>query len=139
MLPATAPTTADAPPVARVAPATQPAGGLDRRSADRLRRGMRPIEARLDLHGMTQEAAHRALSRFILAGVADRLRTVLVITGKGARVDPSDGSGRGVLRRAVPLWLEEPALAAHILATAPARPQHGGDGALYVLLRRNRA
>ncbi|HZT51901.1 MAG TPA: Smr/MutS family protein [Stellaceae bacterium] len=125
-----------AAPEARVLPAlppprAAPTPGLDKRSAQRLRRGEMPIEARLDLHGMTQDEAHRALERFIPAQREAGRRAVLIITGKGT-------GGDGVLRRSVPRWLAEARCRPHVLATAPARPQHGGDGALYVLLRRTR-
>ncbi|HTV89434.1 MAG TPA: Smr/MutS family protein [Stellaceae bacterium] len=103
--------------------------GIDRRTAERVRRGRYPLEARLDLHGMTQDEAHRALVGFVAGARAEGRRCVLVITGHG-RV-----SG-GVLKAATPRWLAEPGLRAHILTIAPARPQHGGNGALYVLLRK---
>jgi len=109
------------------APATAPKPGLDRRSAQRLRRGQMPIEARLDLHGMTQTEAHDALARFIARSHAAGLRAVLVITGKS-----------GVLHGAVPRWLDEGENRPHILARERAQPQHGGGGALYLLLRRRR-
>jgi len=106
--------------------------GIDRASAQRLKRGRYPVEARLDLHGMTQEEAHRALLGFVAASHAAGRRCVLVVTGHGRM------SG-GILRHAVPRWLDEPALRRHLLALAPARPQEGGSGALYLLLRRERA
>ncbi len=81
---------------------------------------------------MTQAEAHAALRCFVLRAQEQGRRAVLIITGKGT------AEGGGVLRRAVPLWLEEPALARRILATAQAQPQHGGAGALYLLLRRTR-
>ncbi len=123
-----------AAPRAKAATArAEPVGaGLDRRSAERLRRGELAIAARLDLHGMTQDEAHRALVRFIEASHGSGRRTVLVITGKGAR------GGEDVLKRAVPRWLGEPGCRARVLAVAPAQPRHGGEGALYVLLRRKR-
>jgi len=131
-----APASASSHPVAappRVkAKAEMPRGGLDRRSAERLRRGEMEIAARLDLHGMTQEEAHRALIRFLEGSYEAGRRAVLVITGKG-RPD-----AEGVLRRAVPRWLAEPRCRAVVLASSPARPRHGGEGALYVLLRRKR-
>jgi DNA-nicking Smr family endonuclease len=107
------------------------APGLDRRSAERLRRGALPIEARLDLHGMTQDEAHGALADFLARSEAAGRRCVLVITGKGARVG-------GVLRAAVPRWLNEGPNRRHLLAFAPAQPKDGGGGALYLLLRRRR-
>ncbi|HUH83193.1 MAG TPA: Smr/MutS family protein [Stellaceae bacterium] len=108
-----------------------PGTGIDRRSAQRLRRGDRPIEARLDLHGMTQEEAHRALAGFVARAWSGERRTLLVITGKG-------GARGGVLRAAVPRWLGEAPNAGRVLAIAPAQPKDGGAGAFYVLLRRRR-
>ncbi|MDJ0950025.1 MAG: Smr/MutS family protein [Alphaproteobacteria bacterium] len=105
----------------------------------RLRRGQLPIDARLDLHGMTQAEAHRALADFIAISHDAGRRCVLVITGKGGRAeDVSTTQRTGVLRQAVPQWLSGPPNAALVLATAPARPKDGGAGALYVLLRRRR-
>ena len=106
---------------------------LDRRTADRLKRGQLPIEARLDLHGLTQVEAQRALDAFLSAGVAAGRRCVLVITGKGGV-----GGEAGVLRRAVPQWLNQPGAREKVLAFAYALPKHGGNGALYLLLKRQR-
>ena len=118
------------------------APGLDKSSAEKLKRGRYTIERRLDLHGLTQEAAHRALEGFIARAAADDVRCVLVITGKGFR-RPSDGDAGGaqeigVLRQAVPRWLNEAPNRARILAFGTAQPRDGGLGALYVLLRRRR-
>jgi DNA-nicking Smr family endonuclease len=107
------------------------AAGVDRRTLDRLRRGQMEIEADLDLHGHTQESAHRALAAFIRGHAGAGRRCVIVVTGKGR-------DGGGVLRAEVPRWLNEPDLRQHILAFSHARPADGGDGALYVLLRRKR-
>ncbi len=127
-----------AAPVAVVsAPHTPPdlshgrAAGIDRRSAERLRRGHLPIEGRLDLHGMTQEKAAVRLADFIERAESQGKRCLLVITGKGLV------SG-GVLRDSVPRWLNQPPNRSHVLAFDYARPQHGGSGALYVLLKRRR-
>jgi len=103
--------------------------GIDRRTAERLRRGRYPVEARLDLHGMTQDEAHRTLGGFIAGAREQGRRCVLIITGHGR-------TSGGILKAATPRWLAEPASRAHVLTIAPARPQHGGAGALYVLLRR---
>jgi len=116
--------------------------GLDRSSAERLKRGRYQIEARIDLHGMTQDKAHRALADFIARAAHDGLRCVLVITGKGLRKLSGDEVGRinsddlGILRNAVPRWLNEAPTRARILAFGAAQPRDGGGGALYVLLRR---
>jgi DNA-nicking Smr family endonuclease len=117
------PSEPELPPLDRLA-------GIDRATAERLRRGRRPVEASLDLHGMTQAEAHRALAAFIAGSRTAGRRCVLVITGHGRL-------GGGVLKAAVPRWLDEPDLRRAVLAIAPARPQHGGHGALYVLLRRS--
>jgi DNA-nicking Smr family endonuclease len=106
-------------------------GGIDRATAERFKRGLRPIEARLDLHGMTQAEAHRALGEFVRAASAAGRRSLLVITGRGT-------DQRGTLKNAVPRWLDEGELRRRILAVAAAKPRHGGAGALYVLLRRRR-
>jgi DNA-nicking Smr family endonuclease len=124
------------PPPASAAPSprrprSSPTGaGLDRRSAQRLKRGQMALEARLDLHGLTQAEAHGALRRFVARAQNDGLRAVLIITGKGG--------GEGVLRRAVPQWLAEAECRPYIIGTARAQPKDGGEGALYVLLRRRR-
>jgi DNA-nicking Smr family endonuclease len=107
--------------------------GIDRANAERLKRGLHPIEARLDLHGMTQAEAHRELIGFVVASHEVGRRCVLVITGRGLGLD-----GPGVLKSAVPRWLEEAGLRRRILAVAAAQPRHGGAGALYLLLRRRR-
>jgi DNA-nicking Smr family endonuclease len=108
--------------------------GVDRATAERLKRGLHPIEARLDLHGKTQAEAHHALAAFVHSSSEAGRRCVLIITGRG--LGPA---GPGVLKSAVPRWLEEVGLRRKILAIAPAQPQHGGAGALYLLLRRRRA
>ena len=92
------------------------------------------IEARLDLHGMTQSQAHDRVFRFLEAARNNGLRTVLVITGKGLRRDGQIG----VLRSAVPRWLNEPPLRDWIMAFDHAAPRDGGEGALYILLRRRK-
>ncbi len=108
--------------------------GVDRRTGARFKRGQMPIEARIDLHGMTQGDAHRALDAFIAGAHDAGRRCVLVITGKGLTPDGSIG----VLRANVPRWLNEPALRACILAFTYAQPKDGGQGALYVLLKKHR-
>lgn len=106
--------------------------GIDRRTADRMKRGEMGIDGRIDLHGLTQEAAHVALNGFISRSYALGRRCLLVITGKGTR------EGSGVLRAAVPRWLNDRPLRGVILAFSHAQPRDGGEGALYVLLKRQR-
>lgn len=110
------------------------APGLDRRTQQRLRRGKVDIEARLDLHGHTQMDAHRALESFLAACFHAERRTVLVITGKGTRLD-----GRtGVLKAAVPKWLNESPMRQWVTGFSFAAPKDGGDGALYIRIKRQR-
>jgi len=133
------PAAAPPPPVAK-RPGPPPLAGLDRRTTQKLSRGTLAIDARIDLHGLTQDAARRRLLGFLgeAQGRGDKL--VLVITGKGrgeAHADPL-APGRGVLRRVVPEWLAAPGLRAVVVGFSPARAEHGGDGALYVRVRRRR-
>lgn len=125
-------------------PVPPPLGRFDSREQRRLATGRTEIDARIDLHGMRQREAHSALRAFLLRSQDRGHRIVLVITGKGA---PQGGGGfaegpeqgRGVLRRAVPLWLEEPELRRIVVSHASAHIRHGGEGALYVRLRKPRA
>ena len=105
--------------------------GIDRASRRRLVKGSLEIGARLDLHGMTAAQAERRLSRFIDSASRAHHRCVLIITGKGRQ-------GQGVLRRLVPQWLKTPPLSGRILAISKATQADGGEGALYVMLRRPR-
>ena len=103
--------------------------GIDGRTQRRLFRGDVPVERRLDLHGLTAARAESRLAQFIETAARDGCRCVLVITGKGA----------GILRGLVPNWLKRQPLSQYVLALAEARPNDGGSGALYVLLRRKRS
>ena len=106
---------------------------VDRRTADRLKRGRLEIDARIDLHGMTRAAAQDALTNFVVAAADRGQRCVLVITGKG-----TFSGGPGVLKQEVPKWLNMSPLRERIVAVNEAQPKHGGGGALYVLLKRKR-
>jgi DNA-nicking Smr family endonuclease len=107
-----------------------------RREKQLLARGRVRIDARIDLHGMTQAEAHSTLRGFLLRSQANGARFVLVITGKGA---PNTSRGeRGVLRQQVPLWLALPEFRRHVLGFDVAHTGHGGEGALYVRLRKAR-
>lgn len=122
-------------PPARTAP-----GELERNERRRLQRGDILIEERLDLHGLTQATAHHRLLIFLHGAQQRGARFVIVITGKGRGEETSDEPpGRGVLKRAVPLWLREAEFRALVAAVSPASRHHGGEGALYLRLRRPRA
>ncbi len=125
-----------------------PVNGLDRRTSQRLTRGKTEIDARLDLHGHTRAEAHVALRGFLHSAHARGHRLVLVITGKGAtpysrhtlhgRDMFHDPERPGILRQAVPGWLDEPDMRQLVAGYQPAHPRHGGGGAFYVRLRRKR-
>ncbi len=123
------------PTSTRIAPPDQPLR-MDRRTFTRMKRGKTEPEARIDLHGMTADVAHSALLAFLLRSHAEGKRLVLVITGKGRRLDSFESQPQGILKRQVPHWLDQPPLRQIILQTTPAHPKHGGSGALYVYLRR---
>jgi DNA-nicking Smr family endonuclease len=115
-------------------PAVPPLAPLGRRERSRLSKGRNQIDARLDLHGMTQTRAHRTLLGFLQRAHHDGLTFVLVITGKGAAGDTE----RGVLRRQVPQWLALPEFRTLVVGFEEAHIGHGGGGALYVRIRRAR-
>ena len=105
----------------------------------RLERGRLPIDGVLDLHGLTQDAAHAALVHFIKERSARGDRTLLIITGKGLKkTGYLQLEQRGILRDMVPVWLNAPDLAPLIAGIEPAHQTHGGGGALYVRLKRPR-
>lgn len=118
--------------------ALPPLAPLDRRARRDVTRGTRALDGRIDLHGMRQAEAHGALLAFLFAAHHRDAKLVLVITGKGGGVD-ARGEERGVLRRLVPHWLADPTMRDIILGYEPAAPGHGGEGALYVRLRRRRS
>jgi DNA-nicking Smr family endonuclease len=117
-------------------PEAPPLAPLGRRERSQLSRGRKEIEARLDLHGMTQARAHRALSSFLQSAHREGFTFVLVITGKGRATGPE--SERGILRRQVPQWLNLPDFRSLVVGFEEAHIGHGGEGALYVRIRRSR-
>jgi DNA-nicking Smr family endonuclease len=146
--PSPTPRKSPAPSVAPRPPATPkatapPLAEFDRRKARQIASGKVEVAARIDLHGLRQRDARAELRAFLLRAHAAGHRTVLVITGKGGSDKPAEGLGdllgerqRGVLKRSVPHWLEEPDLRAIVLSYTQAAVRHGGAGALYVQLRR---
>jgi DNA-nicking Smr family endonuclease len=130
-----------AAPLPKPAPSRRPRPtGVDGRTAERLRKGAVEPDARLDLHGLTETTAHRALVTFLRGAVARGARLTLVITGKGAKAETIeevfDPPARGVLKTMVPRWLQEPELARFVADVRSAHKRHGGGGALYVYLRK---
>jgi DNA-nicking Smr family endonuclease len=123
-------------PTVRAAPSAPPLAPIGRRERSQLSRGRKEIDARLDLHGMTQIRAHRALLSFLQRANDEGHTFVLVITGKGRTVGPE--SERGVLRRQVPEWLGLPEFRTLVVGFEEAHIGHGGGGALYVRVRRAR-
>jgi DNA-nicking Smr family endonuclease len=145
--PPRAPASAGPPAVARPiaakppkAPQPPPLSPLDRRLRGKLSRGGAAIDGRIDLHGLTQSVAHRRLVAFLRSAQADGAKVVLVITGKGKAGDPDAGvAERGILKRMVPAWLAAPDLRPMVVGFESAGRAHGGEGALYVRIRRQRA
>jgi len=132
--PAKKPAAIAAPPARPVPPKSPPAtAALEKRLKQKIARGRQPIDARLDLHGHTQAEAHDALLRFLRRAQARGGRLVLVITGKGVR-----GDSGGVLKRAVPMWLALPEFRSIVIGFDTAAISHGGEGALYVRVRKVR-
>lgn len=115
-------------------PAPPPLAPLDRQTKRRVTRGAQSVDGRIDLHGLTQAEAHDALLGFMRSRQTRGCKLVLVITGKGAGGDAV--GGRGVLKRMVPLWLEMPELRGIVVGYESASIRHGGEGALYVRLRK---
>ena len=134
--PAPSPPKREAPP--------PPIAAFDRKKVKRIRAGRVEIEGRVDLHGLRQDEAHALLASFLRRSQSMGKRVVLVITGKGKVSDddrerPFDmtvSRDRGVLKRNVPRWLDEPELRGLVVSYTTAAQHHGGDGALYVHLRK---
>jgi DNA-nicking Smr family endonuclease len=119
-------------------PKTPPLAPLDRRLKQRVARGRETIDLRIDLHGYTQARAHSALLAFLQRAQREGARLALVVTGKGAARSEQHGAARGVLKRQVPIWLALPEFRPFVLGFEVAHIGHGGEGALYVRLRRAR-
>jgi DNA-nicking Smr family endonuclease len=129
------------PPARAAVPAARAAAWLepfDRRLKQRLARGTESIDARIDLHGKTQSEAHAALLSFLRKAQSDGAKFVLVITGKGGGAR-DDWSERGVLKRQVPQWLKLPEFRGYVVGFEDAHIGHGGQGALYVRIKRQRS
>lgn len=145
-VPKTQPRSPQSHAIATTSPrAPPPLSELDRRRARKIGTGRIAIEGRIDLHGMRQSKAHAALRRFLLGAHTKNRRWVLVITGKGstsrARTTEAEGdlyvsSEPGILKRNVPRWLNEPDLRTIVVSYTTAAQRHGGEGALYVQLRK---
>lgn len=112
-------------------PAPARIGDLDHRTRTKIKRGRLDVDAKLDLHGMRQDEAQRALYAFLRRSQAAGAKVVIVVTGKG--LSREDG---GVLRRMAPMWLQAPALRDVVVSYGEAARHHGGEGALYVRIRR---
>ena len=116
---------------------------IDHNWQQKLRRGRVPVEGKIDLHGMTQDRAYRALTTYIHRARAAGKRVILVVTGKGGpKKDLSSlslrefESRRGILRDQVPNWLSSGELRQSVVSFFSANREHGGEGALYVILKR---
>lgn len=138
-MPKRAKTLPSPPPPKPQIPAPPPLAPLEPKLRRRISRGVVAVDARIDLHGLRQDEAHRRLGAFLAGAQASGFKVVLVITGKG-RPGPAEGDlfgpERGVLRRSVPIWLSSPAARGLVVGFETAQIHHGGSGALYVRIRR---
>lgn len=105
---------------------------MDKKTGQRFKSGAMPIDARLDLHGYTLDKAFEILKNFIHNQSRRNARCLLVITGKGGLL------GRGVLKAEMPVWMNSAEIRSLVLSYTTAQPKDGGDGAFYILLKRNR-
>ncbi len=113
---------------------------IDKQTMRRFKREEFGVEAELDLHGFTVDAAFDAVQRFIISSFNQGKRAVLIVTGKGLPHPEQDiFDAKGVLKQHVPMWLKNEALAPMILTFIHPSPKLGGSGALYILLRRKRS
>lgn len=119
------------PPISKPKLSNKINAPIDNPTVRKLSKGRLPIEARIDLHGMTQVQAHRTLLNFVQDAYSSSLRIVLVITGKG-RIN------EGILRNGVPNWLQEASFSTYVSGFRSAHITHGGSGALYVRIRKNK-
>ncbi len=135
---ATATATAIHAPKPKAAPAIPALAPLERRQRQKLSRGTGSVDARIDLHGLTQAEAHTRLAGFLRMAQAQGHQLVLVITGKGGPEGSLTREGRGILRRVVPQWLALPEFRAFVVGFEEAHRGHGGTGALYVRIRKKK-
>ncbi|MGE4422814.1 MAG: Smr/MutS family protein [Pseudodesulfovibrio sp.] len=108
--------------------------GLDIKIFQRLKAGSLSVAAHLDLHGMTSDQARDSLLFFIRESYLQGYRCVLVVTGRGK----NSPGGQPILRTEAETWLTKEPLRRVVLAFCTAQPKHGGAGALYVLLRKQK-
>ena len=113
---------------------------MDQKALKKLKKGKFTPEAKLDLHGLTSEQAHRVLMPFIIKNFKQNKRLVLVITGKGEKNNDNayGSSNLGVLKKKVPQWLRLQPVNDCILDFVEAHQKDGGSGALYVYLKKNK-
>jgi DNA-nicking Smr family endonuclease len=113
-----------------------PIADIDHRTRTKLRRGQLEVDAKLDLHGLRQDEAQRVLIEFLRRAQANGAKMAIIVTGKGQRGQGMDGAQGGVLRRMAPMWLQAPNLRDVVVSFGEAARNHGGEGALYVRIRR---
>lgn len=130
------------PPPALATPPTPvrtPAAVLDTNWEKRIRNGTISPDMSIDLHGHSLSAAHARLHQALGAALAQGTRVILVVTGKPPRGALSGGaSRRGAIRAEIGHWIETSAYADRIASVRVAHPRHGGEGALYLIMRRRK-
>lgn len=120
------------------APSIPALAPLERRQRQKLSRGSGRVDARIDLHGLTQAEAHARLAGFLRMAQTQGHQLIIVITGKGGPAGSPTLEGRGILRRVVPQWLALPEFRTFVVGFEEAHRGHGGAGALYVRIRKRK-
>jgi DNA-nicking Smr family endonuclease len=123
------------PPASAKSPSNTLDGGWDKRLA----RGMVAPDSSIDLHGHTLASAHALLDAGLARAIAGGDRVLLLVTGKPPRPESERPHARGSIRAAIGDWLASSRHAGSIAAVRGAHPRHGGQGALYIVIRRPRA
>ena len=112
---------------------------LEKNTLKKIKKGKLKIESKLDLHGFTVEESKEKVAEFILKNYKYKKRLLLIITGKGKRLDVSEGwRGTGKLKENVPIWLRSVQLSKYILWFDSANPENGGEGALMIYLKKSK-
>jgi DNA-nicking Smr family endonuclease len=112
---------------------------LEKNTLRKIKKGKIKIQSKLDLHGFTVEESKEKVAKFILKNYEFNKRLLLIITGKGKRLDVSEGwKGTGKLKKNVPIWLRSVQLSKYILWFDSANPENGGEGALMIYLKKSK-
>ena len=105
--------------------------GIDRKTVNKIKKGLFTIDAKLDLHGFKLKEAEKELTNFILEKFSKQEQNLLIISGKGK-------DGKGVIKNSIPNWLNKFPLSEKVYVFSSAQKRDGGEGAYFVRLRKNK-